>query len=283
MIKITECPRDAMQGIKEFIPTEKKIKFINSLLQVGFDTIDFGSFVSQKAVPQMRDTVEVLNNLNLSNTKSKLLAIVANTKGAKQALQFEEIHYLGFPFSISKTFSELNINASVWKAHRTVNEILNLCDKTGKELVLYISMAFGNPYGDKWNPEIVYRWVDILQKRGVKIMQLSDTVGVGNQETIGGAFRSVVEHFNDVEFGAHLHTTNKNWYRNVNAAYKNGCRSFDTTINGLGGCPMSGYELTGNLPTCNLTNYLKKQDEKVALRQDLLLKSRTLSAFTFPH
>ena len=230
----------------------------------------------------MKDTVEVLNNLDISNTKTKLLAIVANTKGAERAIQFDEIHYLGFPFSISRTFSELNINASVWQAHRTVNEILNLCDKSGKEMVVYISMAFGNPYGDKWNPEIVYRWVDILHKRGVKIMQLSDTIGVGNQETIGSAFQSVVGHFKDVEFGAHLHTTTKNWYRNVNAAYKNGCRSFDTTINGLGGCPMSGHELTGNLPTCNLTNYLKKQGETVDLNQDLLLKSRTLSAFTFP-
>lgn len=282
MIKITECPRDAMQGIKEFIPTEKKIKFLNSLLRVGFDTLDFGSFVSPRAVPQMRDSIEVLQNLDLSKTNTKLLAIVANMKGALRAAEFEEIHYLGFPFSISKTFSELNINASVWSAHRTVNELLNLCERTGKELVLYISMAFGNPYGDRWSPDIVYRWVDILHARGVRIMQLSDTVGVGNEKTISEAFNSVVDHFNDVEFGAHLHTTEKNWYRNVNAAYKNGCRSFDTTINGLGGCPMSGHELTGNLPTCNLTKYLEKQGEKLNLNQKLLLKSRTISAFTFP-
>jgi len=282
MIKITECPRDAMQGIKEFIPTTKKIKFLNSLLKVGFDTLDFGSFVSPRAVPQMADTVEVLNGLDLSSTNTKLLSIVANMKGALRAAQFEQIHYLGFPFSISRTFSELNINASVWSAHRTVNELLNLCDRTGKELVLYISMAFGNPYGDKWNPDVVYRWVDIFHQRGVRIMELSDTVGVGNRETIGTAFNAVVDHFADVEFGAHLHTTEANWYRNVDAAYKNGCRSFDTTINGLGGCPMSGHKLTGNLPTCNLTKYLLRQGEATNLNQEMLFKSRTISGFTFP-
>ena len=282
MIKITECPRDAMQGIKEFIPTDKKIKFLNSLLKVGFNTLDFGSFVSPKAVPQMADTVKVLNGLELDSTNTKLLAIVANMKGALQAAEYEQIHYLGFPFSISKTFSELNINASVWKAHSTVNQLLDLCDRKGKELVLYISMAFGNPYGDRWNPEIVYRWVNILHQRGVRIMELSDTVGVGTPKSISQSFEAVINHFSDVQFGAHLHTTSKNWYRNVDAAYKSGCRSFDTTINGLGGCPMSGHELTGNLPTCNLIKYLERQGENLRLNNDQLLSSRTLSAFTFP-
>ncbi len=283
MIKITECPRDAMQGISEFIPTEKKIKFLNSLLKVGFNTLDFGSFVSPKAVPQMADTTAVLAGLDLESTNTKLLAIVANMRGALMAAEHSEIHYLGFPFSISTSFSKLNINVNVWKAHSIVNQLLDLCDKTGKELVLYISMAFGNPYGDKWNPDIVYRWVDIFHKRGVRIMQLSDTVGVGNYQTIGGAFNAVVNEFTDVEFGAHLHTTTNNWFRNVDAAYKNGCRSFDTTINGLGGCPMSKHELIGNLPSCNLIKYLERNNEQLQLDQNQLLKARSIAAFTFPN
>lgn len=271
-----------MQGIKPFISTEKKINFLNSLLKVGFDTLDFGSFVSPKAVPQMSDTVEVLKGLNLSSTKTKLLAIVANMKGAEMAAMFDEIHYLGFPFSISRTFSELNINANVWKAYSVVNQLLELCDKTGKELVLYISMAFGNPYGDKWSPDIVYRWVNVLYQKGVRIMALSDTVGVGNAAKIGGAFNAVVEEFSDVEFGAHLHTTADNWYENVDAAYKNGCRRFDTVINGLGGCPMSKQKLVGNLPTCDLISYLDSQGEKTNINSYSLNKSRLIAAFTYP-
>jgi len=282
MIKIIESPRDAMQGIKEFISTDKKIEFLNSLLKVGFDSLDFGSFVSPKAVPQMQDTAEVLAGLDLENTKTKLLAIVANMRGAEAAAQFDEIHYLGFPFSISRTFSELNINASVWKAYSTINHLLDLCAKTGKELVLYISMAFGNPYGDRWSPDIVYRWVDILYQRGVRIMALSDTVGVGNAEKIGGAFNAVIDSFPEVEFGAHLHTMSSNWYENVNAAYENGCRRFDTVINGLGGCPMSGHELVGNLPTCDLLSYLETKNEEINIKTFALNKARAIAAFTYP-
>ncbi len=282
MIKIIESPRDAMQGIKEFISTDKKIEFLNSLLKIGFDTLDFGSFVSHKAVPQMRDTAEVLAGLDLENSDTKLLAIVANMRGAESAAKFDEIHYLGFPFSISRTFSELNINASVWKAYITINQLLDLCYKTGKELVLYISMAFGNPYGDRWSPDIVHRWVDILYKRGVRIMALSDTVGVGNAESIGGAFAAVVDRFPEVEFGAHLHTMSSNWYENVNAAYENGCRRFDTVINGLGGCPMSGHELVGNLPTCNLLSYLETKNEETNIKTFALNRARAIATFTYP-
>ena len=252
------------------------------MLKVGFDTLDFGSFVSPKAVPQMRDTAEVLQGLDLENTSTKLLAIVANMRGAEAAAEFDEIHYLGFPFSISRTFSELNINASVWKAYITINRLLELCNKTGKELVLYISMAFGNPYGDKWSPDIVYRWVNILYQRGVRIMALSDTVGVGNAERIGGAFNAVIDEFKDVEFGAHLHTMSSNWYENVNAAYTNGCRRFDTVINGLGGCPMSGHELVGNLPTCDLISYLESQNEETNINTFALNRARAIAAFTYP-
>ena len=280
MIKIIESPRDGVQGIKTFIPTKEKVEYLNALLKVGFHTLDFGSFVSPKAIPQLSDTKEVLHGLDLSETSTKLLAIVANLRGGEMAASFDEIHYLGFPFSISRTFSELNINATVWKAYRTINQLLEICDKTGKELVLYISMAFGNPYGDRWNPDVLNRWVDILYQRGVRIMALSDTVGIGNPVNIGNAFAAVVSQFPGVEFGAHLHTNSDNWYNNVDAAYRNGCRRFDTVINGLGGCPMSQRKMVGNLPTGNLISYLKEKNIALDIDTNALTKATTLTAFS---
>ncbi len=282
MIKIIESPIDGMQGIKSFIPTALKVKFINALLKVGFHTLDFGSFVSPKAIPQLADTAQVLQQLDLSNTNTKLLAIVANVKGGEIAASYPEIHYLGFPFSISRTFSELNINANIWKAYHTINRLLEICDKNNKELVLYISMAFGNPYGDRWSPEILQRWVDILNQRGVRIIALSDTIGIGNPIHIGNAFKAVVNQFPDIEFGAHLHTTPQNWYANVNAAYENGCRRFDTVINGLGGCPMSQRQMVGNLPTSNLKQYLLEKNNYCRLDMAALYEAQRIAKEVYP-
>ncbi len=270
MVKIIECPRDAMQGISQFIPTKQKIEYINSLLKVGFDTIDFGSFVSPRAIPQLKDTAEVVDNIKLVNTKTKLLAIVANTIGGEIAARFDKITYLGFPFSISPTFLRKNINSTIAKSIVTVNKLLNICEKHHKVLVVYISMAFGNPYGDKWNAEIVEEWVDILSKLGVKIVALSDTTGDSTPESISTIFTDVVPHYPNIEFGFHLHTTLSTWHNKVDAAYRAGCRRFDTVLNGMGGCPMSGKELVANLKTSNLFEYLKEKNdlpESINLKQ----------------
>ena len=256
MIKIIECPRDAIQGIKKFIPTEEKIKYTQELLDLGFDTIDFGSFVSHKAIPQMKDTEEVLDALDLSNSETKLLAIVANTYGAEKASQFDNISYLGFPFSISQSFLKNNINSNMSKSILTTSKILDICEKTNKELVLYISMGFGNPYGDPWNVELVEEWISVLVKLGVKIISISDTLGISNPDDISSIFSYVIPKYPDVEFGFHLHTENHNWRNRVDAAYNAGCRRFDTVIDGAGGCPLSGYEMVGNLKTCDMTDYL---------------------------
>ena len=282
MLKIIETPRDAMQGIKEFIPTEKKIAYINALLEVGFDTLDFGSFVSPRAIPQLRDTAQVVENIDLSNTKTKLLAIIANQRGAEIASTFSQIKYLGYPFSISNTFLQLNINSNLEKAFLDTQKIQNLCQSTDKELVVYISMAFGNPYGDKWSSEIVAHWTEKLQQIGVKIIALSDTTGVGNSETISQTFREVVNKFPEIEFGAHLHTTKENCFGNIRAAFDNGCRRFDTTISGLGGCPMSKREMIGNLKTGNLLEFLSSQHIKTNLNLAAYNKARDLATFTFP-
>lgn len=282
MFKIIETPRDAMQGITEFIPTKKKIAYINALLDVGFDTLDFGSFVSPKAIPQLRDTAEVLESLDLSKTNTKLLAIVPNLRGAQRAENFDQVKYLGYPFSISNTFLQLNINSSIGKAFDETEKILNLCDKSGKELVLYVSMAFGNPYGDLWNPEIVYEWTRKLHQIGVKIIALSDTNGVGNKETIGESFKAVVNEFSDIEFGAHLHTTSENCRENIAAAFDNGCRRFDTAINGLGGCPMSKKKMIGNLKTGHLMSFLKDQNIDSGLNMRAFYNALAVEAFTFP-
>jgi hydroxymethylglutaryl-CoA lyase len=255
-VKIIECPRDAMQGIKPFIPTKLKITYIQSLLRVGFDTIDFGSFVSPKAIPQMQDTAEVLAGLDISATKSKLLAIIANTQGAEAAAQQKEIRYLGFPFSISENFQMRNTHKTIAQSIVTLQEILDIAHKADKEVVAYLSMGFGNPYGDPWNVEIVREWTQKLANMGVTILSLSDTVGSSTPDVIDYLFRNLIPAFPDIEFGAHLHTTPDKWHEKVDAAYKAGCRRFDGAIQGFGGCPMAADALTGNMPTEKLLSYL---------------------------
>ncbi|RAJ12960.1 hydroxymethylglutaryl-CoA lyase [Olleya aquimaris] len=255
-VKVIECPRDAMQGIKQFIPTEKKVQYIQSLLRVGFDTIDFGSFVSPKAIPQMVDTAEVLAQLDLSKTTSKLLAIVANSRGAEDACQHPEIDYLGYPFSISENFQMRNTHKTIAQSVVTLQDILNKADAVNKEVVVYISMGFGNPYGDPWNVDIVGEWTERLSNMGVKILSLSDTVGTSNPENIDYLFSNLIPQYQNIEFGAHLHTTPSTWFEKVDAAYNAGCRRFDGAIQGFGGCPMAKDELTGNMPTEKVLSYL---------------------------
>lgn len=258
-VKLIECPRDAMQGIKDFIPTEKKVQYIQSLLRVGFDTIDFGSFVSPKAIPQMVDTAAVLSQLDLSQTKSKLLAIIANTRGANDAAVHEQIDYLGFPFSISENFQMRNTHKTIAQSVTTLNEILEIADKSKKEVVVYISMGFGNPYGDPWNVEIVGEWTEKLATMGVKILSLSDTISSSNKENITYLFSNLIPKYKDIEFGAHLHTTPTTWFEKIDAAYNAGCRRFDGAIQGFGGCPMAKDELTGNMPTEKMLSYFTQK------------------------
>jgi len=259
-VKIIECPRDAMQGIKQFIPTTIKANYINTLLKVGFDTIDFGSFVSPKAIPQMRDTAAVLSKLALTNSKSKLLAIVANIRGANDASQFEEIDFLGYPFSISENFQMRNTSKTIAQSIVILDEILNIAQKTNKEVVAYLSMGFGNPYGDPWNVEIVGEWTQKLAIMGVKILSLSDTIGTSSPDNIDYLFSNLIPEYSQIEFGAHLHTTPTTWREKVNAAYKAGCTRFDGAIRGYGGCPMAKDELTGNMPTEKLLKYFKENN-----------------------
>ncbi len=261
-IKIIECPRDAMQGIKSFIPTARKVAYIQSLLRVGFDTIDFGSFVSAKAIPQMQDTSEVLAQLDLSQTNSKLLAIIANTQGAIAASENNEIQYLGFPFSISENFQMRNTHKTIEESLVTLNEILEIADKTNKEVVAYLSMGFGNPYGDPWNVDIVGNWTENLANRGVKILSLSDTIGSSTPEVIQYLFSNLIPKYPNIEFGAHLHTTPEKWFEKVDAAYNSGCRRFDGAIQGFGGCPMAKDTLTGNMPTEKLLSFFTSQKEQ---------------------
>ncbi|AXG74645.1 hydroxymethylglutaryl-CoA lyase [Flavobacterium arcticum] len=254
-VKIIECPRDAMQGIKTFIPTEKKVAYIQSLLRIGFDTIDFGSFVSPKAIPQMQDTAEVLAQLDLSETRSKLLAIIANTRGAEAASIHPEIQYLGYPFSISENFQMRNTHKTIAESIVTLQEILNIADKSNKEVVAYLSMGFGNPYGDPWDVEIVGEWTEKLAAMGVTILSLSDTVGSSTPEVINYLFSNLIPKYPTIEFGAHLHTTPDKWHEKVDAAYKAGCTRFDGAIQGFGGCPMAKDDLTGNMPTEKMLSY----------------------------
>ncbi|MDL5512712.1 hydroxymethylglutaryl-CoA lyase [Arenibacter sp. M-2] len=254
-IKIIECPRDAMQGIKTFIPTEKKVTYIQSLLNCGFDTIDFGSFVSPRAIPQMVDTAEVLSRLDLSMTSSKLLAIVANVRGAMDAAEHSSIDYLGYPFSISENFQMRNTHKTIAQSVATLEEILRIADDSGKEVVTYISMGFGNPYGDPWSVGVVGEWTTKLAGMGVKILSLSDTVGSSTPEVIDYLFSNLIPKFPEVEFGAHLHTTPAKWHEKVDAAYQAGCRRFDGAVQGFGGCPMAKDELTGNMPTEKMLSY----------------------------
>ncbi|WP_138434354.1 hydroxymethylglutaryl-CoA lyase [Winogradskyella algicola] len=258
-VKLIECPRDAMQGIKDFIPTEKKVQYIQSLLRVGFDTIDFGSFVSPKAIPQMVDTAKVLSQLDLSATKSKLLAIIANTRGANDASIHPEIQYLGFPFSISENFQMRNTHKTIAQSVVTLQEILEIADKSDKEVVVYISMGFGNPYGDPWNVDIVGEWTERLAKMGVKILSLSDTIGSSNPDNINYLFSNLIPKYPEIEFGAHLHTTPTTWFEKIDAAYKAGCRRFDGAIQGFGGCPMAKDDLTGNMPTEKMLSYFTQK------------------------
>ena len=254
-MKIIECPRDAMQGIKPLIPTEQKAKYIQSLLGCGFDTIDFGSFVSPKAIPQMADTAEVLKMLDLSRTTSRLLSIVANVKGAKAAVEHNQIYYLGYPFSISENFQMRNTHKTISQSVDTLKEILEIAKANGKEVVTYISMGFGNPYGDPWNVEIVGEWTERLGQMGVRILSLSDTVGTSTPENIHYLFSNLIPEYPDIEFGAHLHTTPTKWHEKVKAAYGAGCRRFDGAIQGFGGCPMAKDELTGNMPTEKILSF----------------------------
>ena len=258
-VKLIECPRDAMQGIKAFIPTELKVKYIQSLLGCGFDTIDFGSFVSPKAIPQMVDTAEVLSQLDLTKTNSKLLAIVANVRGAMDATEQEEINYLGYPFSISENFQMRNTHKTIEESVQTLKSILEIANSSNKEVVTYISMGFGNPYGDPWNVEIVGEWTERLAEMGAKILSLSDTVGTSNPETIDYLFSNLIPKYPEIEFGAHLHTTPTKWHEKVDAAYKAGCRRFDGAIQGFGGCPMAKDELTGNMPTEQMLSYFTSE------------------------
>jgi hydroxymethylglutaryl-CoA lyase len=266
-VKIIECPRDAMQGIAEWIPTDVKVNYINHLLRVGFDTIDFGSFVSPKAIPQMRDTAEVLSRLDLSAAKSKLLAIVANARGALDAAEFGEIHYLGYPFSISETFQQRNTNASIEESLGRVGELADICARNHKELVVYISMGFGNPYGDAWSPELAASWCERLYREfDVRILALSDTIGIATPDTIGALFSALIPSLPEVEFGAHLHSTPDSCIEKMEAALQAGCKRFDGAIKGLGGCPMATDKLTGNMPTEIMVAHL--QHRGVELNMD---------------
>ena len=281
-MKITECPRDAMQGIKEWIPTQTKIDYLNSILKVGFDTVDFGSFVSPKAIPQLKDTAEVLAKLDLENTSSKLLAIVANKRGAEDACNFEEIDYLGFPFSISEQFQQRNTNSSIEESLGRVQEIKSLCDQNNKKLVVYISMAFGNPYGEEWNPEIAVKWSTLLANNlGIEIMALSDTIGVSNRDNITQLFSTLIPELPSVQFGAHLHSTPTTRYEKIEAAYQAGCRRMDSAISGYGGCPMATDDLTGNMATEELLLFAKNNNLGLGLDLQKFEQAKEFSTKVF--
>lgn len=265
-IKLIECPRDAMQGIKTFIPTQKKIQFIQAILRCGFDTIDFGSFVSPKAIPQMADTAEVLAGLDLSATQSKLLAIIANTRGAQDAAQHPEIQYLGYPFSISENFQMRNTHKTIAESVETLQEILDIANAKEKEVVAYLSMGFGNPYGDPWSVEIVGEWTEKLSGMGVKILSLSDTIGSSTPELIHYLFSNLIPKYPEIEFGAHLHTTTATWHEKIDAAYKAGCLRYDGAIQGFGGCPMAKDELTGNMPTEKMISYFTSKKAETNIK-----------------
>lgn len=259
-LTLVECPRDAMQGWKHFIPTEKKVAYLNTLLKVGFDMLDFGSFVSAKAIPQLVDTKEVIPQLQLNGVKTKLLAIIANTRGAEEAVQFDEIHYLGFPFSISETFQLRNTNKTIAESLKQVEEIQQLCVKHGKELVVYISMGFGNPYGDEYSAEVAIKWVGKLAALGIKTIAMSDTVGVAKPATIEYIFKTLVPEFKNVHIGAHFHSTATTWEEKIQTAYDNGCLRFDSAMKGIGGCPMAEDELVGNIATENIVHWADKNN-----------------------
>ncbi len=281
-IKLIECPRDAMQGWKTFIPTEKKIEYINSLLQVGFDTIDFGSFVSAKAIPQMADTKEVLRNLDLGIGQTKLLAIIANERGAEDAVLFDEITYLGFPFSVSETFQQRNTNSSIAESLKRVEAIQELCIKNKKQLVVYLSMGFGNPYGDAWSEEIVFEWAEKLIELDIQILSLADTVGLATAQQVERITKHLIQQLPQTEIGVHLHSTSLNWKEKLEAAYKAGCKRFDGALKGIGGCPMANDELVGNMDTEKMIAFFEEEStlhlNKEALQKSLQLADQIFSS-----
>ncbi|HEY0653520.1 MAG TPA: hydroxymethylglutaryl-CoA lyase [Chryseosolibacter sp.] len=281
-MKIIECPRDAMQGLDTFIPTEQKIAYINALLEVGFDSIDFGSFVSAKAIPQMRDTKEVLAGINWKTSKSALLAIVANTRGAEEASAFEGITYLGFPLSISETFQQRNTNKSIAEALSTLEEIQNVCQRSGKQLVTYISMGFGNPYGDPYEVKLVANFVDIIATIGCRVVSLADTIGVSNPENITYLFSNLSKQFPEIELGAHLHSNPATSIEKIDAAYLAGCRRFDGAIRGFGGCPMAKDELVGNMATETILGYLREKNVSTSINDKAFARALAMADKTFP-
>ena len=280
-VKLIECPRDAMQGWKNFIPTEKKIEYINSLLKVGFDTIDFGSFVSAKAIPQMADTVEVVRSLESGAGESKLLAIVANLRGAEEASVFDQITYLGFPFSVSETFQQRNTNSSIEESLKRVEEIQNLCINKNKKLVTYISMAFGNPYNDLYDEDIVFNWVERLVELDIEIISLADTVGIATPEQVYDMTSYLVESLPATEIGVHLHSTSENWHQKLEAAVKAGSKRFDGALKGIGGCPMANDELVGNMNTEWMLSYFEKNKMSTGLNKDALAESLQIAGQIF--
>jgi hydroxymethylglutaryl-CoA lyase len=280
-IKLIECPRDAMQGIHHFIDTNLKAAYLNLLLQVGFDTLDFGSFVSAKAIPQLKDTSEVLARLDLSTTKTKLLAIVANLRGVEEAITHPEISYLGFPFSISETFQQRNTNSSITASLITIEKMLEYCDKANKTAVIYLSMGFGNPYGDEWNAELVEKWADALVERGAKILSLADTTGVSTPEKISYLLPQLIDRFPEVEIGLHLHSTAASRVEKIDAAYKVGCKRFDSALKGFGGCPMASDDLTGNIATEDLIDYLTKKGLDLHLNMNKWAEAMEFSKLIF--
>ncbi len=280
-IHLVECPRDAMQGWKKFIPTQKKIEYINALLKVGFDTIDFGSFVSPKSIPQLADTKEVIGQLSLVNSKSKLLAIVANVRGAEEAVVFDEITFLGFPFSISPTFQKRNTNSTIEDSLLRVEEIQNLCINNNKELVVYISMGFGNPYGDVYNEEIVIKWVHKLKALGIRIISMADTVGLATPEQISSILNILIPDNRDIETGVHLHSTANNWNGKIDAALQAGCKRFDGALKGIGGCPMANDELVGNINTEFMIPYFEEKDLLEEIDKDALNEALKIANFIF--
>jgi len=280
-MKLIECPRDAMQGIHPFIPTELKAEYINTLLKVGFDTIDFGSFVSPKAIPQLRDTREVLSMLDLDSTGSKLLAIVANIRGAEEAILYPEVSYIGFPFSVSETFQQRNTSSTILESLTTVERMLELCDQSEKTAVIYLSMGFGNPYGDEYSTAIVEDWAGILVKSGAKILSLSDTIGVSTPEKINEVLPMLIKTFPETEIGVHLHSTPSTRTEKLEAAYNSGCKRFDSAVKGYGGCPMAADELTGNMATEEVIAYLETQGETLGLNKEQWLQAVGLSVRVF--
>jgi len=283
-MKLIECPRDAMQGLHDYLSVEDKVRYINAILKVGFDTIDAGSFVSPKAIPQLKDTSEVLSKLDMSSTKSKLLVITANKRGAEEAVQFDEVSYLGFPFSISETFQKRNINSTIEDSLRRLDNVQKLCVKNNKKLVTYFSMAFGNPYGDEWSPEIVANWVEkLIQGSGVDILSLSDTIGTSNPDSIKWLFEYVIPNFPEVEIGAHLHTTPDTWKEKIAAAIQSGCKRFDGAIKGFGGCPMATDDLTGNMATENIISYLNENNMDHGLNEKAFGDALMMSLEIFPN